>query len=193
MSVRVSTSPRQVTGGCPQGAILGVLLFNLTTDDLEDDSAYVATVGRPSVGGDDDSEEEEETAEARPRQGWGGDQDMDGCPYLSGGEDWGPEDRPHTGLGSHNCDDSPELAEEAYVHEATSPSNPLLSTPARAEQEETGFLSFTPSPIAEPGEIPLDGSDVQPQCGAARIVYSSEEDLTPPPEPTTTCLGEWVQ
>ena len=40
MSVRVGSSwsePKPVTGGCPQGAILGVLLFNLTTDGLEDD------------------------------------------------------------------------------------------------------------------------------------------------------------
>ena len=39
MSVRVGQSwsePRDVTGGCPQGSILGVFLFNVTTDDLED-------------------------------------------------------------------------------------------------------------------------------------------------------------
>ena len=26
-----------MSGGCPQGSILGVFLFNITTDDLEDD------------------------------------------------------------------------------------------------------------------------------------------------------------
>ena len=39
MSVRVGCewSPsRAVYGGVPQGSILGVLLFNVTTDDLED-------------------------------------------------------------------------------------------------------------------------------------------------------------
>ena len=39
MTVRVGSTwsePRQVHGGCPQGSILGVLLFNTTTDDLED-------------------------------------------------------------------------------------------------------------------------------------------------------------
>ena len=39
MSVRVGESwsePREVNGGCPQGSILGVFLFNVTTDDLED-------------------------------------------------------------------------------------------------------------------------------------------------------------
>ena len=39
MSVRIGevwSEPRDVDGGCPQGSILGVLLFNITTDDLED-------------------------------------------------------------------------------------------------------------------------------------------------------------
>ena len=40
MTVRVGgvwSKPREVSGGCPQGSILGVILFNLTTDDLEDE------------------------------------------------------------------------------------------------------------------------------------------------------------
>ena len=40
MAVRVGTTwseRRHVTGGCPQGPILGVFLFNVTTDDLEHD------------------------------------------------------------------------------------------------------------------------------------------------------------
>ena len=40
MAVRVGTSwsdKKPVTGGCPQGSILGFFLFNTTTDDLEDD------------------------------------------------------------------------------------------------------------------------------------------------------------
>ena len=39
MSVRVGdewSAPREVTGGCPQGSILGVFLFNVTTEDLEE-------------------------------------------------------------------------------------------------------------------------------------------------------------
>ena len=40
MTVRVGNAwseKKDVTGGCPQGSILGVFLFNMTTDDLEDD------------------------------------------------------------------------------------------------------------------------------------------------------------
>ena len=54
MSVRVSSTwsaPRSVSGGCPQGSILGVLLFNITTDDLEDNSRYVLPCDRPTVQG----------------------------------------------------------------------------------------------------------------------------------------------
>lgn len=40
MSVKMGTArskPKAVNGGCPQGSKLGVLLFNVTTDDLEDE------------------------------------------------------------------------------------------------------------------------------------------------------------
>ena len=40
MSVKVGSAwstPRPVYGGVPQGSILGVMLFNVSTDDLEDE------------------------------------------------------------------------------------------------------------------------------------------------------------
>ena len=40
MTVRVGdkwSEPRRVSGGCPQGSILGVFLFNVTTEDLEEE------------------------------------------------------------------------------------------------------------------------------------------------------------
>ena len=52
MRVRVGqawSSTRHVTGGCPQGSILGVFLFNITKDDLEDGSAYVSSPGAPEI------------------------------------------------------------------------------------------------------------------------------------------------
>ena len=33
---KIMSTPKPVTGGCPQGSILGVFLFNTTIDDLED-------------------------------------------------------------------------------------------------------------------------------------------------------------
>ena len=54
MTVRVGNSwsdPLPVSGGCPQGSILGVPLFNTTTDDLEDDymAAEAANFGVPTM------------------------------------------------------------------------------------------------------------------------------------------------
>ena len=52
MKVRVGSewsTPRTVTGGCPQGSILGVFLFNVTVDDLEDGSAYATKTEAPGL------------------------------------------------------------------------------------------------------------------------------------------------
>ena len=49
MSFRVGSTwsyHRSVNGGCPQGSILGLFLFNPTMDDLEDESEYVDVAPR---------------------------------------------------------------------------------------------------------------------------------------------------
>ena len=70
ISVRVSSTwsePRPVMGGCPQGSILGVLLFNLTMDDLEEGSSYVEPFERPTpcLG-----KEEEDDTQRPDNQAW---------------------------------------------------------------------------------------------------------------------------
>lgn len=62
------SSPREVNGGCPQGSILGVLLYNLTTDDLEDnfleaERRRVEGIDAPIAPDERQVEEEEDVVE----------------------------------------------------------------------------------------------------------------------------------
>ena len=80
MRVRVGQSwsqPRSVTGGCPQGSILGVFLFNITTDDLEDGSSFTSSPGAPMAtgpAGEDECESDLDAPADNPedhyRPGW---------------------------------------------------------------------------------------------------------------------------
>ena len=50
MSVKVGnarSSPKNVNGGCPQGSILGVFIFNVTTDDLENKFLGIKNTSQP--------------------------------------------------------------------------------------------------------------------------------------------------
>ena len=138
MTVRVGncwSQPKPVTGGCPQGSILGVFLFNVTTDDLEDSSEFVSDPGAPCP----EIDEAFHTAPADVRDAG--------------------EDGPYPDFGWHDSDD--QSSEESFhsarsrMSSSTDAGSPIVGRPTR------------------------------------RVVYSSEEDLPLPPEPTTTCLGQW--
>ena len=67
MTVRVGESwsdMREVMGGFPQGSVLGVLLFNCTIDDLEDQSNYVSRPVRLESESDVETEGDEDSMEA---------------------------------------------------------------------------------------------------------------------------------
>ena len=84
MSVRVSDTwsvPKRVDGGCPQGSILGVFLFNSTIDNLENGCTDLEQTAHPGArdlmdGGADAEEEDteesgftmEESAEEEPEE-----------------------------------------------------------------------------------------------------------------------------
>ena len=169
MKVRVGqtwSDPRDVTGGCPQGSILGVFLFNVTTDDLEEGSAHVSSPGAPVF----ESDDEEVSLDIAPA-------DRSEDLFLQAADLADDSDSFHTAATSLQTSD---IAEDL----------PQASTP---NQESAFFPEASLSPVrdAQVFDVRLNASaDFGPRIGR-RIVYSSEEDTTLPPEPTRTCLGPW--
>ena len=156
MQVRVGStwsSPRSVTGSVPQGSILGFFLFNETTDDLEENSAYVHCTEAP--------DRHDSFYDAPPDRSPGAFSD-----------------------GSHSSDDSFHSALD--VQDDPEATDFVFSTPV------AGLRNIGSGPDISP--VNTEGlSDRRRPNRPRRIIYSSEGDVTtPPPEPTATCLGQWV-
>ena len=170
MKVRVGQSwsgARPVTGGCPQGSILGVFLFNITTDDLEDDSAYVSSPGAPPAPMD----EQDSFYEARA--------DTSGPVFEDEGS--GPD---------LTCDSAE--GEEYFSLASSEDMSPFASTPTGGGSFFTDIaLDLSPVRDGYLFDIRLNGRGDFGERLGRRIIYSNEGDLTPPPEPTSTCLGPW--
>ena len=78
---------------------------------------------------------------------------------------------------------SAEESQEEEWHEALEPVDTFNST---AIVDDSAPSSPEMSPITIGHNF--DNGLRRPRC----VVYSSEEDKTPPPEPTRTCLGRWI-
>ena len=147
----------------PAGVDPGGSPLQLTTDDLEEGSDYVTFVDRPDVGDADgeDTDEEDFYGPAADEPNWGG---------LSPGNS-SLDESFHTARDSLSSGGDPFESSRLSGLGSSPAVGPAISPIRRGD-----FFDFD-----------LGCQDIPTQ---RRILYSSEGDVTPPPEPTTTCLGK---